>query len=194
MSGVAFEDVTCVRGGRVVFDGVSLAIGRGEVLIVTGENGAGKSSLLRIAAGLLKPFAGFVSKNGRVAFLGEASALDDEQQLKCALRHWARIDDLGRNADRVSAALDAVGLGALRDVPVRLLSTGQRRRAAIARVVASQADLWLLDEPTNGLDDRAVRELEQAVETHRANGGTSIIATHLPLRLADATTLRLGDS
>ena len=194
MNTVVFEDVTCIRGGRIVFDGVSLGLHRGEALIVTGKNGVGKSSLLRIAAGLLKPFTGIVRTTGRVAFMGDASALDDERELEAALRYWGRIDAVGLVADRVVAALDALELGELTHVPVRLLSTGQRRRAAIARVVATQADIWLLDEPANGLDDRAVRELEKVIEHHRANGGVTMIATHLPLRLSETITLRLGDA
>lgn len=188
MSGLAFRDVSCARGGRLLFEGLSFALADGQAALVTGPNGAGKSSLIRVAAGLLAPSAGSIEGEGARALLTEAAALDPEQSLSAALRFWARIDG---SADAVARALDAVNLADLANVPVRLLSTGQRRRAALARVIASGAPIWLLDEPANGLDDASVRALEALIARHRAGGGIALVATHLPVALPDAIEVGL---
>lgn len=187
-AGLAFADVACVRGGRLLFEGLGFALGPGDAALVTGPNGAGKSSLIRIAAGLLPPAAGRVEGAGARALLAETAALDPELSVAAALRFWARID--GR-AVAVDGALAAVGLADLARVPVRLLSTGQRRRAALARVVASGAPVWLLDEPANGLDAESVRVLEGLIVGHRAGGGIALVATHLPIALPNAGEIRL---
>lgn len=184
------RDVGCVRGGRRLFEGVSVALGAGEAAVVTGPNGVGKSSLLRIAAGLLVPAEGSVEMDGRVALLAEASALDAERTVAQALGFWATID--GGGGDVVAAALQDVGLAALADVPVRMLSTGQRRRCAMARVIAGQADVWLLDEPANGLDVAAVAVLERLIVRHRTGGGVVVVATHQPLAIEGAVAVALS--
>jgi heme exporter protein A len=180
---LAFRDVACLRGGRLLFEGLSFALAPGDAALVTGPNGAGKSSLIRLAAGLLPAAAGRIEGKGGRALLSEAAALDPELNVAAALGFWAGID--GRRA-AVPEALEAVGLGALAQVPVRLLSTGQRRRAAFARVVASGAPVWLLDEPANGLDTASVARLEALIATHRAEGGIALVATHLPIALPGA--------
>ena len=185
---LAFEDVACFRGGRLLFEQVRFALAPGDVLLVRGQNGAGKSSLIRLAAGLLAPAAGAIRCSGARALLAETAALDPERELSHALRFWAALD--GR-ADAVAEALASVALADLARVPVRLLSTGQRRRAAFARVIASGAPIWLLDEPANGLDAGAVAMLEAAIERHRTGGGIALIATHLPLRIVAAQELAL---
>lgn len=182
-----FHGVTCERGGRVLFEGLSFALGPGEAALVTGPNGAGKSSLVRMAAGLLPPRAGSVECSG-AALLAEQAALDPELGLARALGFWAGIDG---HAHEVPGALAAVGLGALAQVPVHLLSTGQRRRAGLARVVASGAGVWLLDEPANGLDTAAVATLEALIAAHRAGGGIALVATHLPIALPGALEIAL---
>lgn len=194
MTSLAFRDVTCVRGGRVLFEGLSFALEAGGAVLVTGPNGAGKSSLIRIAAGLLAPFAGTVTCDADRALLTEASALDGDRTLVSALRFWASLDP-GRDVapdSRVARALTLLDLADLADIPVRLLSTGQRRRAAFARVVASPAPVWLLDEPANGLDAVSVARLESAIAGHRARGGTVVVATHLPLAMPGAQEIRLA--
>lgn len=182
-----FDGVACARGGRMLFEGLSFALAPGEAALVTGPNGAGKSSLVRVAAGLLAPSAGTVEAEAK-ALLAEQAALDPELTLAKALGFWAGID--GRS-HAVAGALEAVGLAALAAVPVRYLSTGQRRRAGVARVVASGAPLWLLDEPANGLDTASVTMLENLIAAHRANGGAALVATHLPLDLPDARGIAL---
>ncbi len=168
----------------MLFEGLGLSLGPGDAALVTGPNGVGKSSLLRIAAGLLRPAAGTVNRNGDVALLAEAHALDPELSLMRALAFW--IDD------RAAAALAAAGLAGLGEVPVRVLSTGQRRRAGLARVVGTRAAIWLLDEPGNGLDSVGIALLESAVAAHRATGGIVVIATHQPVDLPSAVPVRLG--
>ena len=185
------SDVACVRGGRLLFARLSLSLAAGEAVIVTGPNGIGKSSLLRLAAGLIAPFEGRVTRSGRITLLIEDLALDAERRLGEALSFWARLDGQAVAAARVAAALEMVGLATLAEVPVRLLSTGQRRRAGLARVLASQAPLWLLDEPGNGLDTEGVAMLEQIIARHRAAGGAVLLTTHQPLALADARMLAL---
>lgn len=189
---LTLTDIACARGGRLLFAHLSLTLDRGEAAIVTGSNGIGKSSLLRLAAGLIAPFEGHVVRTGPMALMTEDLALDAERRLGDALLFWARLTSGADARGRVAAALATVGLGALAEVPVRLLSTGQRRRAGLARVLAAQAPLWLLDEPGNGLDVEGVAMLETVVAGHRAAGGAVLLTTHQLLGVPDARTLALG--
>jgi heme exporter protein A len=186
---LAFDGVGCVRGGRTVFSGVSFDLQPGDAGVVSGPNGVGKSSLVRIAAGLLAPADGVVRVSGGRALLGESSALDRDLPLVRALGFWAGID--GR-ADMLDEAMAAFDLTPIATIPVRLLSTGQRRRAGLARIVASGADVWLLDEPANGLDESAVAMLEAAIVVHRARGGIALVATHTPIAIQSARRIALG--
>jgi heme exporter protein A len=188
MSLLAFDDVTCVRGGRRLFERLSFALEAGGAVLVTGPNGVGKSSLIRAAAGLLSPAVGQVEGEPARALLTEAAALDDELPLAKALGFWARLDGA---SDKLAEALDALALSDLADIPVRLLSTGQRRRAAFAHVVASGAPVWLLDEPANGLDNAAIARLENVVARHRASGGAILVASHTPIALPGAQAIEL---
>lgn len=172
-----FVDVACLRGGRLLFEQVNFTLGAGEALWVQGPNGAGKSSMLRLAAGLLSPAAGSIERSD-MALADEALALDRELSLRRALLFWAKLD--GEEAG-LDAALAAFDLTRLADVPVRMLSTGQARRARLARVQASGAPLWLLDEPANGLDTAGVALLGRSIEAHRARGGAVLAASHVPL-------------
>jgi len=178
MSGVA-----CVRGGRTLFAGLDLALDAGGAALVTGPNGAGKSSLLRLAAGLLAPAAGTVAAMP-AALAGAHAALDEELPLGRALGWWAALD--GGRADLAGWNLDA-----LAGVPVRLLSTGQRQRATLARASATGRALWLLDEPANGLDAASATLLAERIAAHRAGGGAVVVATHVPVDLPGAVALQL---
>jgi len=179
---LALDGVACVRGGRLLFEGLSLRLGLGEAALVRGPNGEGKSSLLRLAAGLLRPAAGRVER-ADAALADEHLALDERQRLGDALAFWV---------EEVAAGIEAMGLEPLTHIPVRMLSTGQRKRAALARVAASGAPLWLLDEPANGLDDASVGTLETLIAGHRAAGGMVLIATHLPIDVPGAQPIILG--
>ena len=181
MTRLALEQVACFRGGRWLFEGLDLNLEPGEGALVTGANGIGKSSLLRIAAGLLAPAAGRVVRDGGVALSAEAAALDEDRSLFAALAFWARLD--GQEDEVVALALAAIGLAQLAEVPVRLLSTGQRRRATLARVIASKAGIWLLDEPASGLDAASLNALTAAMAGHLASGGVILAASHQPLGL-----------
>jgi heme exporter protein A len=186
---LALRGVACLRGGRLLFEGIDLTLAPGGATIVTGANGVGKSSLLRIAAGLLAHAAGTVERAAPAAWLGEQAALDGDRSLAAALRFWARLD--GASEAALGTAMATMGVDALADVPVRYLSTGQRRRAGLARTIASGRALWLLDEPANGLDADGITRLGAAVTAHRARGGAVLAATHLPLPIADAAELAL---
>ena len=188
MTLLSLDAVACSRGGRLLFSDVSLRLHGGDAALVTGPNGAGKSSLLRLAAGLSRPFAGRVERSTALALLAEAPALDGERTVADALAFWRSLDGRAGGED----GLAAVGLARLAPVPVRLLSTGQRRRVALARVVASGAPLWLLDEPANGLDAEAVALLEALVARHRAAGGAVVVASHTPVALPGAQRIALG--
>lgn len=192
MTALAFHDVTCVRGGRALFADLTFGIAAGEALVVTGANGSGKSSLLRLAGGLLAPASGTVTRSAHIALMSEAAALDRELTLAAALGFWAALDRDFHGPAEVRAAIDAVALAHLANVPVRLLSTGQRRRAALARVLVSAAPIWLLDEPANGLDLAAVERLEALVAAHRDTGGCVLVATHLPLAIPGAASIELA--
>jgi heme exporter protein A len=185
-----FDGVACLRGTRLLFEGLSFALGPGDAALLTGPNGAGKSSLLRIAAGLLDPSIGKVVREGSLALANEAAALDAQQPLGDALAFWARID--GRAVADVARGLAAMGIEGIAEVPVRMLSTGQRKRAALARTIAGGADIWLLDEPGNGLDSASLDRLAAAMTTHRTAGGIVVAASHQPLGLEDAMPIRLG--
>jgi heme exporter protein A len=186
LSLLAFRSVACERGGRLLFEGLDLGLDPGGALLVTGPNGAGKSSLIRLAAGLLPAAAGTVERNARAALADEGLALDPRLSLAAALGFWARLD-----GEDPAAAMAAMGLAPIASVPVRILSTGQRKRAALARVLASGAPLWLLDEPANGLDGDGQARLEDAIAAHRAGGGAVLAASHQPLALPGASRIEL---
>jgi heme exporter protein A len=192
MSGarLRLDGVACRRGGRMLFRGVSLDLGPGGGALLSGPNGIGKSSLLRLCAGLLPAFAGMVERRGGVALADERLALDMDLPLTKALDFWAGLD--GVDAQARDRAMAAMALEPLRHVPVRMLSTGQRKRAMLARVIASGAGVWLLDEPGNGLDTASLDALGAAVAEHLAGGGIVVAASHQPLPMNAPVTIDLG--
>lgn len=176
-----FQEITCRRGGRLLFEDLDLQLQPGEALQVVGPNGSGKSSLVRLAAGLLRPERGRVEAAG-LALADDAVALDRELALRDSLQFWGGSVDF---------AIGALGLGRLASVPVRLLSAGQLKRATLARVAASRAPLWLLDEPANALDSRSAALLGELLDGHRKGGGAVLAASHAPLP-GNWRTLELG--
>ena len=178
---LCFKAVACLRGERLLFEGMDFALAAGEAALVAGPNGTGKSSLIRLAAGLLQPAAGQIERRGRMALSDENLALDMGKPLKQAMTFWARID--GAQDQAVVDALAALSLRRLAEVPVRMLSTGQRKRAMLARVIASGAAIWLLDEPANGLDTASLELLGGIMQIHLAGGGIILAASHQPLPL-----------
>ncbi len=191
-AGLEAQDIAAFRGERLVLRGVSLAVPPGGALLLLGANGSGKSTLLRVLAGLKRPDAGAVLWMGTaadpwpVAYLGHQDAVKPGLTATENLAFAARM---GRGTAR--DALAALHLLPLADLPARLLSAGQKRRLALARLVLSPAPIWLLDEPTLGLDTAAVACLGGLLAAHRAGGGVVVTATHLPLPLPDAAELRL---
>jgi heme exporter protein A len=193
------EDVAVFRGERLVFRDLSLTVPSGGALVLAGPNGSGKSTLLRLLAGLVRPAAGRLLWDGadvlsdlaghgrQVAYLGHQDAVKPGLTVTENLRFAAAVS--GRS---ILVALEAVGLEALADLPARLLSAGQKRRLALSRLVLSSAPLWLLDEPTLGLDTASIDRFGGLLARHRDAGGMVVAATHVPLPLPEAAGLRLG--
>ncbi len=184
---LAARDIACRRGDRLLLRGLSFALGPGEALQLAGANGTGKSSLMRILAGLLAPIAGTVEREGAIGLLDERPAVDPHLPLGQALGFWQRLD--GPHDNRAAD----LGLAGLEDVPVRYLSTGQKKRAALARLIGQQAPLWLLDEPLNGLDTRGVALVEGLVAQHCGAGGIAVIASHQPIAVPGLARIELKD-
>ena len=192
------QDLASVRGGRPVFAGLSFSLGNGDLVAVTGPNGSGKSTLLRILAGLLGPEAGTVTLDpvddvgvaGGVHYLGHLDALKPSLTVRDNLEFWRRIWSGGP----VEAVLDAVGLGHLIDLPSGVLSAGQRRRVAIARLLLVKRPIWLLDEPATALDASAESMLGRLIGDHLAAGGMAVVATHRDLPIPATKTVSLGNA
>ena len=186
---ISVDNVEVTRGNRLVLRGLTVTARSGDVIWVRGANGCGKSTLLRLIAGLLHATAGSMQTEGRIALADENLALDANLTVEKALMFWADMD--GASAAARSAALADMDLQGLAQVPVRFLSTGQRKRASIARVLTSKADIWLLDEPYNGLDSASCARLDQAITVHAANGGIVLVAAHQPPTINVAHSLIL---
>jgi heme exporter protein A len=193
------ENLVLSRAGRTVVDGLSLQLGAGEALLLRGPNGSGKTTLLRALAGFLAPAAGVIRLDdapaerepGELAhFVGHLDGIKSHLTVAENLAFWtAYLGDGGRTP---AVALDGFGLAPLADIPAGYLSAGQKRRLALARLVAVRRPLWLLDEPTVSLDAEAVELLVAAIAGHVAGGGLAVIATHVEIPLTGARTLQLG--
>ncbi len=204
MSLFSGTDLTCVRGERTVFSGLTFAMDAGGMLLLVGPNGSGKSSLLRLMAGLSPPAHGVIrwqdtdtmddpeAHNGRLHYVGHHDAIKPVLTVAENLRFWAEMHGGSTDVDRrVSQALEGFGIPYLSDIPARYLSAGQSRRTSLARILSSPAPLWLLDEPTTALDRDAVAALEAAITEHRSAGGMAVISTHTPIKGDGAETLDL---
>ncbi len=184
---LAVTDLACMRGGRVIFSGVSFTVAAGDALLVTGANGSGKTSLLRLLAGLGDEAVGTIHRGGLASYLGHANALKPALSVAANLAHWA-----GLTGEADPAAISALGLAPLLGLPVRVLSQGQQRRVALARTLVAVRPIWLMDEPTVGLDAATVDVLSGLMAAHRARGGAIVAATHMPLGLVGAASLELA--
>ena len=198
---ISAVELACHRGGRGVFSSVSFAVGSGEALTISGRNGAGKSSLLRMVVGLLRTTGGRLTLEGgdpelsiaeQAHYLGHQDALKGSLSVGENLRFWAGF--FGVRSIDVREPLEAVGLGALAGLPAAYLSAGQRRRLSIARLIAAPRPIWLLDEPTSTLDAPAQQRLADLMRAHLAGGGLILAASHGSIGLSGAQELRLGEA
>ncbi|MET3793788.1 heme ABC exporter ATP-binding protein CcmA [Aquamicrobium terrae] len=195
------ENLGGERGGDIVFTDIGFALEEGEALVVTGPNGSGKSTLLRVVAGLLPASQGQVRLEGggeawpssaaACHYLGHLNAMKTALTVNENLAFWQSF--AGEPRLGIAEALEAVGLGHIGHLPFGYLSTGQKRRAALARLLISHRPVWLLDEPTAGLDKASEARLAAMMEDHRAAGGILVAATHLPLGLEGVRTLEMGE-
>ncbi|MFQ5533688.1 MAG: heme ABC exporter ATP-binding protein CcmA [Sphingomonadales bacterium] len=202
--GLEAENLACVRGERLVFEGLGFRLAPGAALVVRGPNGSGKSSLLRLVAGLIKPAAGALRWNGapvddepeayraQLCYVGHLDAVKPVFTVEENLTLWTALS--GADPARAESALAAFGLASLATLPARFLSAGQKRRLNLARIAASPAKLWLLDEPTVSLDHDAVGALISLIADHRRAGGMVMVSTHVDLALSGAGEVRLGQN
>ena len=195
---ISASNLGCVRGSREIFRNVNFSLSSGEVLAVLGPNGVGKSSLLRIVAGLLHVASGQLDLEGgdpeltvpeQAHYLGHQDALKPSLSVAENLAFWAQY--LGTGPVALAEALEAVGLAPIRDLPAGYLSAGQRRRLSLARLLAVRRPIWLLDEAAAALDQAAQARLIEWMRAHLAGGGLILAATHAPLGLEPVQELRL---
>lgn len=201
MAVFAAENLSCLRGQNLIFSGVNFSLGAGGALVLAGPNGSGKSSLLRVLAGLIPPFVGQLTFDGedisqdrqdhadRMVYVGHANAIKAPLSVRENLAFWAGLNDVPQHVDR---ALEAFDLMPIADTPGRILSSGQRRRLNLARLMLADRPLWLLDEPTVGLDVASCKRLEGLIAGHRAGGGLVVLSTHVGIDVPDHEVLDIG--
>lgn len=194
------ENLACVRGGRRVFSGMNFHFRGGEAVAITGPNGAGKTTLLRLIAGLLSAESGSLNLSGASdgddipASTHLVGHLDGLKETLTAFENLSFAKTLlGRGGLDVQASLDRLGLGDLAEIPARMLSAGQKRRLALARLLASKRPLWLLDEPATALDAASQKILFGLVDQHTLAGGLALIATHASLPLNNVREFKIGE-
>jgi heme exporter protein A len=197
------KELTCVRGERTLFSGLNLEVNAGECLHVRGENGVGKTSLLRLLSGLSKPESGKIiwgaqpissdinAFHRELLFLGHRDALKEELTALENLQMYAALDDVALSMEAAIAALVRFGLRGREYLPVHCLSAGQKRRVLMARMLTRAARLWILDEPFNALDVRAVSELEGLITEHLSMGGLVVLTSHQAIHIPTLQVLDL---
>lgn len=195
------HNLACIRGGRSVFAGLAFSLAEGDVLSLHGPNGSGKSTLIRLLAGFLTPALGEISWAGvdisanlaehraRLHYVGHADGIKALLSVRENLAFTCALHGAANGA--LDDALEAFDLEGLVDTPGRFLSSGQRRRLSLARLVAGERPIWLLDEPGVGLDAASRERLERAIDRHRKNGGLTVLATHGDVRVTDTRILEL---
>ncbi|MEI8077691.1 MAG: cytochrome c biogenesis heme-transporting ATPase CcmA [Betaproteobacteria bacterium] len=195
--------LTCVRGERTLFTGLDLEVSAGEWLHVRGENGIGKTSLLRLLSGLTKPAAGEIFWNEQLIsadpseyhrnllFLGHRDSLKEDLTALENLSIATALDGIAVTEDEILLALHRFGLRGREDLPVNCLSAGQKRRVLLARLLLRQAKLWILDEPFNALDVRAVEMLSELILEHIASGGMAIMTSHQEIPMPNGRVVQL---
>ena len=197
--GLAAKDISCQRGGRLIFERLSFSLAPSDALLVSGPNRAGKTSLLRQIAGLLPIAAGELRLEGAgpdahlpelCHYVGHANAVKASLSVKENLAFWAHY--LDGDATKLDRALAAFGLAQIADLPAGLLSAGQKRRLALSRVFAAKRPIWLLDEPQSSLDAASIKLLDAALKDHLETGGIAVVASHTPLKTKFAHRLALG--
>ncbi len=191
------HELTCIRGGKTVFEALSLVAESGKGVLLTGPNGAGKSSLLRVLAGFIPPASGGIALAGGPAdtpvaeqchFVGHLNGIKRALTISENLSFWAGY--LG--GGEVGQALETFALGALADIPAALLSAGQARRLGLARLALAPRPVWLLDEPSVSLDTASRKILSGVIRDHLKEGGIVLAATHAPLGVSFASELKMG--
>jgi len=205
MEGFTGTGLACIRSDRIVFAGLDFAVAPGEALVLSGPNGSGKSSLLRLMAGIASPAAGEILWHGNpvrddperffanMHYVGHRDAVKPALAVRENLSFHAALRGGSADMADINGALGQVGLAALAGLPARMLSAGQTRRLTLARILASPASLWLLDEPTIALDYRSVDRIRAAIAAHRSGGGMVVASTNVPLGIDDAKTVDLAD-
>ena len=189
--------ITCVRGDRELFSRLDLQVSVGECLHIRGENGVGKTSLLRLLTGLASPESGEVLWNGvpikkelseyhsKLLFLGHRDALKEDLTALENLRMYAAIDGIDLTDVEAFSTLWRFGLKGREDLPVNCLSAGQKKRVLMARMLTRRAQVWILDEPFNALDTQAVRELQSLIGQHLEGNGLVVLTSHQPLAISN---------
>lgn len=188
------SNLECVRGEKSLFRGLSFRLEAGACLMVQGANGSGKTSLLRIAAGLSRPEAGSITVSGGRpgAYIGHANALKDDLTVTESLTFLARLHGLECQSQRINAALRTLAIHHRRHAFVRTLSQGQRRRVALARLaLESEPSVWILDEPFDALDTQGIEAVNQLLAAHLARGGSVLLTSHLALSLPETPVTEL---
>jgi len=201
MASFTGKNLSCVRGERLVLEGIDFELSDTDAMILTGPNGAGKSTLLRLMAGLMPPSSGQLSwdggaisddaseHNSRTSYVGHADAVKPALSVSENVAFWAEVS--GPGGLLPDDAMSAFGITHLADLPARYLSAGQRRRVNLCRMLTSGAALWLLDEPTTALDSETSGALGSLIEAHRKSGGMVVISTHTDLGISGSKALPL---